>query len=140
MEVLDEFVLTDPQAAIIDPGGAIIMAEYEGEIAGTVALRKLDSATFEFTKMAVDERFRRRGIGESLSYASFIKANVLGAATVILYSNSVLEGAVQLYEKLGFKHLPGDNTEYKRSDVKMMISVEEAMRNAEEFYFQFNSK
>ena len=61
MEVLDEFVLTDPQAAIIDPGGAIIMAEYEEEIAGTVALRKLDAATFEFTKMAVDERFRRRG-------------------------------------------------------------------------------
>ena len=75
-----------------------------------------------------------------MGYASFIKANVLGAAAVILYSNSVLKGAVQLYEKLGFKHLPGDNAEYKRYDVKMMISVEEAMRNAEEFYFQFNSK
>ena len=61
MEALDEFVLTDPQAAIIDPGAAIIMAEFEGEIAGAVALRKLDAATFEFSKMAVDECFRRRG-------------------------------------------------------------------------------
>lgn len=138
MEALDEFVLTDPQAAIIDPGGTIIMAEYHGEIAGAVALRKLDNETFEFTKMAVDERFRRRGIAEALSYASFIKAKELGAATVILYSNSVLEGAVQLYEKLGFKHLPSDNTEYKRSDVKMMIDIEEAIRSAEEYYFQFN--
>jgi ribosomal protein S18 acetylase RimI-like enzyme len=133
MEALDEFVLTDPQAAIIDPGGAIIMAQYNGEIAGAVALRKLDGATFEFTKMAVDERFRRRGIAEALSHASFLKAKELGAKKVILYSNSVLTGAVKLYEKLGFKHVPMDVVEYKRSDVKMVIGIEEATRNAEQF-------
>lgn len=38
------------------------MAEYDGEMAGTVALRKVDEKTFEFTKMAVDEKFRRRGL------------------------------------------------------------------------------
>ena len=58
MEPLDEFVLTNPEEAILKPGGAILMAEYDGEIAGTVALRKLDADTFEFTKMAVDEQFR----------------------------------------------------------------------------------
>jgi len=134
MEALDEFVLTDPHAAIIVPGGAILMAEYEGEMAGTVALRKINEDIFEFTKMAVDERFRRRGIAEALSYASFIKAEELGAKTVILYSNSVLAGAVQLYEKLGFKHLPADNKEYKRSDVKMIIGIEDAIMSADKFY------
>lgn len=134
MEALDEFVLTDPQAALIAPGGAIIMAEYDGEIAGAVALRRIDDEVFEFTKMAVDERFRRRGIAEALSYASFIKAKELGVKTVILYSNSVLAGAVQLYEKLGFKHIPMGIVEYKRSDVKMTIGIEEAIRNANQFY------
>jgi len=134
MEALDEFVLTDPQAAIIDPGGAILMAEYDGEIAGTVGLRRLDDTTFEFTKMAVDERFRRKGIAEALSYASFVKAKELGATTVILYSNSLQQAAILLYEKLGFKHLPADNDEYKRANVKMTIGIEEAIRSAEKYH------
>jgi GNAT superfamily N-acetyltransferase len=124
MEVLDEFVLTNPGEAIIKPGGAILMAKYNGIIAGTVALRKLDATTFEFTKMAVEQSFQRKGIAEALSYASFEKAKQLGAKTVILYSNSILTPAIHLYEKLGFKHLPPENGEYKRSDVKMMIPVE----------------
>ena len=77
-----------------------------GEVAGTVALRKVDKAVYEFTKMAVDEKFRRKGIAEALSYASFEKAKELGAEKVILYSNSQLTGAIKLYEKLGFRHFP----------------------------------
>ena len=125
MEPVDEFVLTEPEEALLKPGGAILMATYNGEVAGTVALRKVDDNTFEFTKMAVDEKFRRKGIAEALSYASFEKAKELGADEVILYSNSVLTGAIHLYEKLGFKHIPVGNTEYKRSDVKMEIKVSE---------------
>ena len=123
MEPVDEFVLTNPEEALLKPGGAILMAEYDGEIAGTVALRKADDTTYEFTKMAVDNKFQRKGIAEALSYASFEKAKTLGAKKVILYSNSILTPAIRLYEKLGFKHVPVGNTGYKRSDVKMEISV-----------------
>lgn len=125
MEPVDEFVLTEPEEALLRPGGAILMAEYDGEIAGTVALRKIDETTFEFTKMAVDDKFRRKGIAEALSYASFEKARELGAKKVILYSNSQLKPAISLYEKLGFKHLPVGIGEYKRSDVKMEIEMTE---------------
>ena len=38
MEPVDEFVLTEPEEALLKPGGAILMASYNGEIAGTVAL------------------------------------------------------------------------------------------------------
>ena len=123
MEAVDEFVLTNPEEAILKPGGAILMAEYDGEIAGTVALRKANETTYEFTKMAVDKNFQRKGIAEALSYASFEKAKELGAKKVILYSNSILTPAIRLYEKLGFKHVPVGNPGYKRSDVKMEISV-----------------
>lgn len=123
MEPLDEFVLTQPEEAIIKPGGAILMALYNGEVAGTVALRKLESGDYEFTKMAVDENFQRKGIAEALSYASFKKAEELGATNVILFSNSTLKPAITLYEKLGFKHLPIGNGEYKRSDVKMIYEL-----------------
>lgn len=125
MEPVDEFVLTDPEEALLKPGGAILMAEYNGAIAGTVALRKVETAVYEFTKMAVDEKFRRKGIAEALSYASFEKAKELGAQKIILYSNSILTAAVKLYEKIGFKHVPVGIVEYKRSDVKMEISISE---------------
>jgi ribosomal protein S18 acetylase RimI-like enzyme len=123
MEPVDEFVLTKPDEALLKPGGAILMAEFDGEIAGTVALRKIDDTTYEFTKMAVDNKFQRKGIAEALSNASFKKAKALGADKVILYSNSVLTPAIRLYEKLGFEHVPVGEVEYKRSDVKMEILV-----------------
>ena len=119
MEPLDEWVVTHPNDAIIKPGGAILMAEYDGVPAGTVALRKLSNEIFEFTKMAVDSNYRRLGIAEALSYASFEKAKELGATKVILYSNKKNEGAVKLDEQIGFKHLPVENDIYKRANVKM---------------------
>src|SRR4051812_5693231 len=88
MEPLDEFVLTKPEEAILKDGGAILMGLYDGVAAGTVALRKVADKTYEFTKMAVGESFRRKGIAEALSYASFQKARALGATKVILYSNT----------------------------------------------------
>jgi ribosomal protein S18 acetylase RimI-like enzyme len=81
------------------------MALYEGEVAGTVGLRKVTDTVYEFTKMAVDGNFRRRGIAEAISYASFEKAKELGAEKVILYSNTKNAGAIKLYEKIGFVHL-----------------------------------
>jgi GNAT superfamily N-acetyltransferase len=123
MEEPDEFVLTDPEEAILKPGGVILMALYNGTVAGKVALRKVDEATYEFTKMTVEERFQRKGIPEALSYANFKKAKEPGANEVILYSNSILKPAINLYGTPGCKHSPIGIGEYKRSDVKMTIAI-----------------
>lgn len=131
MEPVDEFVLTDPDEAILKSGGAILMAEYNGKVAGTVGLRKVDAFTYEFTKMAVDENFRRLGIAEAISYASFKKAKQLGARQVILYSNKLNAEAIKLYEKIGFKHVEVEPGVYKRANVKMVIDIETAVRTAQ---------
>lgn len=123
MEPVDEWVLTNPDKAILEPGGAILMALYDGIPAGTVGLRKFDKETYEFTKMAVDPAFRRRGIAEEISFASFRKAKELGATKVILYSNKKNAAAVKLYEKIGFKHVEVENDVYKRADVKMVMEL-----------------
>ena len=130
MEQVDEWVLTNPGKAILEPGGAILMAEYDGSIAGTVGLRKVDEYTYEFTKMAVDQNFRRKGIAEAISYASFRKAKALGAKRVILYSNTKNAVAIKLYEKIGFRHVQVENNVYQRANVKMVIDIETAIRNA----------
>lgn len=133
MEPVDEWVLTNPDKAILEPGGAILMAEYRGEVAGTVGLRKVDEETFEFTKMAVDPAFRRKGIAEAISYASFRKAHALGATRIILYSNTLNAGAIKLYEKLGFLHVPVENDVYKRANVKMVMNIHDALHKADKY-------
>jgi len=127
MEPLDIAVLQEPEKYILADGGAILMALCDGEVAGTVGLRKLNGRTFEFTKMAVDANFRRRGIAEQLCYASFEKARELNAENVILYSNTKQAAAIKLYEKLGFEHLPVENDVYKRANVKMKIDLEKVL-------------
>lgn len=123
MEPVDEYVLRNPEEAILAEGGAILMAVYEGQVAGTVGLRKVSDGVFEFTKMAVDGHFRRKGIAEAISHASFEKARQLGAHKVILYSNTKNAAAIKLYEKLGFRHLQPEQGVYQRANVKMEIMV-----------------
>jgi len=123
MEPLDEWVLTNPGEAILKDGGKILMASFNGAIAGTVALRKLSEGVYEFTKMAVDANYRRKGIAEALTYASFEKAKELGAAKIILYSNTKNAAAIKLYEKIGFTHLQVENEVYARANVKMEIDL-----------------
>ena len=127
IEPFDEYVLQNPEEAILKDGGAILIALFNGEVAGTVGLRKLSDQTFEFTKMTVAEDFRRKGIAEAMCYASFKKAKELGAISVILYSNRLQAAAIKLYEKIGFKHLPVETTVYKRADVKMEIILDEVL-------------
>lgn len=106
IEPMDEFVLTHPEEAILGKGGSILFALHDDVVAGVVALIKVTSDTYEFAKMGVDENFRRKGIAETLSKAAFQKAKELNAINIILFSNTKLEPAIQLYRKLGFKEVP----------------------------------
>jgi ribosomal protein S18 acetylase RimI-like enzyme len=123
LEEVDRYVLEHPGEAILQKGGVILMALFSGQVAGTVALKKMDDITFEFTKMAVDVNFRRKGIGNALCYASFEKARALGAEKIVLYSNTLQEAAIKMYEKIGFLHQPVESGVYKRANVKMCIQL-----------------
>jgi len=120
MEPIDFKVLQNPEEYIIRKGGSILMASCDKEMAGTVALKYVEPDVYEFTKMAVDEKFRGQKIGLLLSEAAIIKARQLRAKKIILYSNTVLAPAISLYRKLGFKEVPLDGP-YKRSDIKMEL-------------------
>jgi len=122
MEPIDFEVLQYPEKHILIPGGFIFMAFYQKEVAGTVALKFVEPGIYEFTKMAVDERFRGKRIGELLSNVAIVKAKENGARKIILYSNTKLNAAINLYKKLGFIEIPLDGP-YKRSDIKMELKL-----------------
>jgi len=124
MEPIDFQVLQHPGEHIIDKGGKIFMATCDGDMAGTVALKYVSPGVYEFTKMAVDEKFQGQKIGRALSEASIERAKQLGAHTIILYSHTSLATALGLYRKLGFREVPVDGP-YKRSDIKMEMKLED---------------
>ncbi|HUB60112.1 MAG TPA: N-acetyltransferase [Puia sp.] len=102
-EPIDDFVLTQPEKAILAGQGAILIATCEDRPAGFVALKKAGPFTYELTKMAVHPDFRGKGLGEALCRAALERARTLGAQQVILYSHTSLGPAIRLYQKLGFK-------------------------------------
>jgi ribosomal protein S18 acetylase RimI-like enzyme len=120
MEPVDFEVLSNPEEHIIQKGGFIFMAHYENEIAGTVALKFVEPGVYEFTKMAVDEKFQGMKIGKQLAEAAIEKAKEEKGNKIILYSNTKLVAAIALYTKLGFKEIPVDGP-YKRSNIKMEL-------------------
>jgi GNAT superfamily N-acetyltransferase len=122
MEPVDFQVLQHPEEHIIKKGGTILMAYSDKEIAGTVALKFVENGVYEFTKMAVDERFRGKKIGQALAESAILKAKSLGAHKIILYSNTILEPAITLYKKIGFVEVPLDGP-YKRSNIKMQLDL-----------------
>ncbi|MEK6782556.1 MAG: GNAT family N-acetyltransferase [Bacteroidota bacterium] len=122
MEPLDVEILQHPDKNIIQKGGDIFMAIYQKEMAGTVALKFVEAGVYEFTKMAVDEKFQGKKIGEMLAQVAIQHAKHHKAKKIILYSNTKLNAAIGLYCKLGFVEIPLDGP-YKRSDIKMELNL-----------------
>lgn len=120
MEPIDFEVLKDPEEHILKHGGKILMALYKHDVVGTVALKFIDRNTYEFTKMAVNEKYQGLKIGFALTEQAIEEAKQLGATSIILYSNTKLLPAISLYKKVGFKEIPLDGP-YKRSDIKMRL-------------------
>lgn len=123
MEPIDFEVLQKPEEHILANGGQIMMAQYNKEIVGTVALKFVSHTTYEFTKMAVTEKYQGLKIGRKLAEAAILKAKQLNATSIILYSNTALETAIALYKKIGFVEIPLDGP-YKRSNIKMELVLQ----------------
>jgi len=124
LEPFDIAQLENPEANILDKGGHIIFAQEQGQVLGTVALiPSKEHGTFEMIKMGVALEGQGRGIGFQLGKAILDKAKALGAQKVILYSNTKLAAALNLYKKLGFLEVDMGCSQYSRCNIKMEISL-----------------
>ena len=123
VEPIDEQVLSNPEREILAGGGEILFARLQGAIVGTVALKPESDASFELTKMAVDESWQGGGFGKRLLDIACERAKALGAPRVILYSQRSLKAAVTMYAKYGFTELPLIDARYSRCNVKMQKAL-----------------
>ena len=119
IEPPDIVQLNDPQREIIDKGGKIFYARWNGKIVGTVALLKHGHGVFEIGKMAVTEKARGHGLGTVLLQHCLNVARRSSIQKLVLYSSTRLEAAMHLYRKFGFTEIELEKGRYQRADVKM---------------------
>jgi len=125
MEAPDYEALDKPQEYILDKGGYIFFAILQGEPVGTCALLPIKSEqyNYELSKMAVSPKTQGLGIGTLLGEAIINKARDLGEKYLYLESNTVLQPAIRLYEKLGFEKVFGKPSPYERCNIQMELKL-----------------
>jgi len=120
LEAADLKMLDHPEAYVIQRGGQILLAEYQGQVVGACALIRKDADTLELAKMAVSPAAQGLGIGQRLAQAALDTARGMGARRVYLESNTKLTAAIRLYYKLGFQKIEPDRpSPYARVNIHM---------------------
>ena len=88
------------------PSGKLLLASYNGESAGCVALRKIDSEICEMKRLYLRERFRGLGLGRDLALAIIAEARRMGYRKMRLDTiGPSMQEAVALYKRLGFREI-----------------------------------
>ena len=127
VEPEDRAQLEDPKAHILDQGGASLIATLKDEAVGTVGLVPgHEDRVLELIKMSARQDLRGVGIGRALMDAAIVQARQMSARSIWLETNSVLDAALALYRKSGFRELSKDEqtpTPYDRCNCQMILDL-----------------
>jgi GNAT superfamily N-acetyltransferase len=85
------------------PDGRLLLAYLEGELAGCVALHKLQPGICEMKRLYLRSQFHGKGLGRVLANKVIEQARIMGYKVMRLDTvEPVMKDAVALYRKLGF--------------------------------------
>ena len=123
VEPYDKKILGNPESYIIKKGGYIFFAKINSKIVGTVALIN-QKECYELSKMAVSRKYQGLKIGHELINHCIAFSRQQGWSKIMLYSNTILETAIHLYKKVGFKKVKlEDHVNYDRANLKMILRL-----------------
>ncbi len=88
------------------PDGRLLLTEYEGQLAGCVALHKLWPEICEMKRLYLRSQFRGKGVGRVLAETIIREARKIGYRHMRLDTvEPIMRDAVALYRLLGFKEI-----------------------------------
>ena len=89
------------------PEGRLLLAEYDGQLAGCVALHKLAPGICEMKRLYVRPQFRGKRLGRILIDRVIAEARQIGYQRMRLDTvEPVMKDAVAMYRKIGFREIP----------------------------------
>jgi putative acetyltransferase len=88
------------------PDGRLLLAEYEGQLAGCVALHRLGPEICEMKRLYLRQRFRGKGVGRALAERVIGEARGIGYRKIRLDTvEPIMKDAVAMYRRLGFREI-----------------------------------
>jgi putative acetyltransferase len=87
------------------PGGCLLLALWQGQVAGCVALRQFSPSICEMKRFYTRPQFRDLGIGKALCEEVIVRARRLGYERMRLDTLPSMEQAKGLYASLGFREI-----------------------------------
>lgn len=88
------------------PDGRLSLAECEGQLAGCVALHRLEPGVCEMKRLYLRPNFRGKGIGRALAAHIIAEARQIGYRCMHLDTvEPAMKDAVAMYRKLGFTEI-----------------------------------
>lgn len=88
------------------PDGRLLLAELKGELAGCVALHRLEASICEMKRLYLRPNFRGKGLGRILAQAIIKEAREIGYDRMRLDTvGPVMKDAVAMYRKMGFREI-----------------------------------
>jgi GNAT superfamily N-acetyltransferase len=88
------------------PRGRLLLARWNHEAAGCVALRPLENGICEMKRFYVRPGHRGQGVGRALAEQIIGEARGAGYTSMRLDSLPSMASALQLYRELGFRDIP----------------------------------
>jgi putative acetyltransferase len=89
------------------PEGRLLLAMYEGQVAGCVALHKLETGICEMKRLYLRPQFRGMKLGRVLVGRIIAEARQIGYQRMRLDTvEPVMKDAVAMYRQIGFREIP----------------------------------
>jgi putative acetyltransferase len=99
--------LLRPASAYLDEGGRLWVAEVDGRVVASIALRPgAEPGTIALKSLYVARAARRRGLGARLVALVEEEARARGATGIELWTDTRFQDAHRLYERLGYSRGP----------------------------------